>query len=186
MKKRFVGVALIISLLMIAMVGCGSSNDGGASGDDKSAKTTDISKYIEIMDKLEPSNTVEEINKIIGKEGELEDEKYNSYYWELEDGVGIKASYYSGKTATIKLECSNDLLSNSKVDLSKTKDLKEEMSEKTLYYDDFKDALGKVDGVVTEKGNSRKVYLWVDEKGGYLSATFDEDNKCSFMSGVTK
>ena len=33
----------------------------------------------EIKEKLSPENTVEEMNAIIGSEGELVDEKYNKY-----------------------------------------------------------------------------------------------------------
>ena len=53
-------------------------------------------------------------------------------------------------------------------------------------YDEFKDYMGGVDGILIEVTSSSKKYVWrsTDSKG-YINGSFNEDGRCNFMSGIT-
>lgn len=51
--------------------------------------------------KINHEKTVEKINSIIEFEGELIDEEYNIYYWELSEETGVKMAYYLSTKGTV-------------------------------------------------------------------------------------
>ena len=181
---------ILILCLTVALSGCGMSKkteEDGAIESSTEVATEDTSKKdlvaFEYMDKLSPENTVEEINEIIGFEGELTDEKYNEYTWNITDDTKITATYYSSKTATIKIDIDNKLLKDDKADLSCAKDLKAEInSTNGITYDDFVSKIG-TNGYIVEKSSSSTKYKWVNKNGGYLTGTFSNSSgKCTFFS----
>lgn len=86
MKKTIskIGLLALILCLVFSLSGCGSKdNDSNKdsksnSSENSTESTTESSKkdlkVFEYMDKIKPENTVEEINSIIGSDGELVDE----------------------------------------------------------------------------------------------------------------
>ena len=87
MKKKMLGMLCGI-LVLGALTGCGNNNSTTGNADDASGGSTSTNTKgnctaVECINKINPENTVEQINNIIGFEGELIDEKHNIYYWEL-------------------------------------------------------------------------------------------------------
>ena len=152
------------------------------------SKTTSISPKdfkidcarIDIIDE-----SIEEINNIIGIIGQLTDEKYNKYYWELSDDSGIEVTYYSGDTGTISVDFDNKVLKNEKVDFYKYDEIKSQLdSGQSLTYDEFVTKVGGVQGILIEKSEYNKVFIWVANDDSYLKATFSESTgKCTFIVG---
>ena len=186
---KIVLLILILSLTL-SLSGCGitkKSEENGTIESSTEATNEDTSKKdlvaFDYMDKLSPENTVEEMNEIIGSEGELTNEKYNEYTWNITDDTKITATYYSSKTATIKIDIDDDLLKDDKTDLSCAKDLKSEInSANGITYDDFVSKIGSK-GYIVEKSSSSKSYRWVNKNGGYLKGTFSNSSgKCTFFS----
>ena len=185
-----IGLLALILCLTLTLSGCGlkkdsnqvDSNGGSSSEKANDSKTNDMIVF-DYMEKLSPENTVEEMNAIIGSEGELVDEKYNKYSWNISEDTTLTATYYSSKTATIKIDIDKNLLKNDKVDLSCAKDLKSEInSTNGLKYDDFVSRIGS-EGYVVEKSSSSITYKWVNSQGGYLSGSFSKSSgKCTFFS----
>lgn len=177
-KKLF--LLVISSILIISLTtGC-ANNESNEIGDDNNSIQYEVLEYINL---IKPENTVEEINKIIGFEGELIDEQYNRYYWKLPNDTGIEVTYFSSSTGTIVVEIDDEVLANKKVDFSKATQLKEKVKE-GITYDEFKTYVGNVDGVVVEKSDILTYYLWVDEDGNTLKASFENNNgKCSAFFG---
>ena len=185
-----IGLLALILCLTLTISGCGIKKDSEQvdSNVDSSSEEVNNSKaddmvVFEYMEKLSPENTVEEMNAIIGSEGELVDEKYNKYSWNITEDTTLTATYYSSKTATIKIDIDKNLLKNDKVDLSCAKDLKAEInSANGLKYEDFVNKIGS-EGYVVEKSSSSTTYKWVNSQGGYLSGSFSKSSgKCTFFS----
>ena len=187
MKKNLIKV--ICALVIVGtLTGCGVKNLAPVNGGGKETTTTAAKikgncHALECIKKIETNATVEDINAIIGFNGELTDEKYNFYTWKISDDESIVAKYYSGKTPTIVAEIDNDTVRNSQVDFSKWSELKPLIS-KGITYDDFITYIGGQEGTLVEKSSSSNKYLWVDAQGGYLSASFGATSKkCTFASG---
>lgn len=185
---------VLILCLVFALSGCGAKEDSSDKGSDNNNEsssqeannsTKDDLKVFDYIDKIEPENTVEEINAIVGFDGELTDEKYNKYSWKITEDTTLTATYYSSKTATISIDIDDDLLKDNKTDLSNSSDLKSEInSANGLKYDDFVSKFG-TNGYMVEKSSSSTAYRWVNSKGGYIKANFSKSSgKCTFFSGL--
>ena len=79
MKKK--GVLVFVSILFLCLTGCGKSNSNENNVLKEEKKINGNCSAIQCIEKLDTKNTVEEINKIIGFDGILTDEKYNKYTW---------------------------------------------------------------------------------------------------------
>lgn len=183
MKKKICGL-IIGLLLVVTLTGCGNNSSSDSTGANKNTKGN--CNAIECIKKIKPENTVEEINSIIGFDGELTDEKYNKYYWKLSEETGVEVTYYSGKTGTISIDFDRDSLANSKVDFSRYDELQPKIKE-GISYNDFISYIGNVEGTVIEKSSISTKYVWVSSDGSYLNGSFSNSSgKCTFATGRIK
>ena len=196
MKKTIskIGLLALILCLVFSLSGCGSKDNDSTkdsknnSSENSTESTTESSKedlkVFEYMDKIKPENTVEEINSIIGSDGELVDEKYNKYTWKITDDTTLTATYYSAKTATITIDIDDDLLKDDKTDLSDSSNLKSEInSANGVKYEDMVSKFG-TNGYMVEKRASGTSYMWVNKDGGYIKANFSNGSgKCTSFFG---
>lgn len=192
MKKTIskIGLLALILCLVFSLSGCGSKdNDSNKDSKNNSSENSTESskedlKVFEYMDKIKPENTVEEINSIIGSDGELVDEKYNKYTWKITDDTTLTATYYSAKTATITIDIDDDLLKDDKTDLSNSSNLKSEInSANGVKYEDMVSKFG-TNGYMVEKRSSGTSYMWVNKDGGYIKANFSNGSgKCTSFFG---
>lgn len=186
--KKFLGLLCGI-LVLGTLTGCGNNATTGDNGDvsgGSPSKTKGNCTAVECIKKINPENTVEQINNIIGFEGELIDEKYNIYYWELSEETGVKMAYYSSAKGTVTIDYDRDALANSKVNFSRYSELKPKINE-GISYNDFISYIGGVEGTVIEKSSYSTKYVWVSSDGSYLNGTFSSSSgKCTFASGMIK
>lgn len=192
MKKTIskIGLLALILCLVFSLSGCGSKdNDSNKDSKNNSSENSTESskedlKVFEYMDKIKPENTVEEINSIIGSDGELVDEKYNKYTWKITDDTTLTATYYSAKTATITIDIDDDLLKDDKTDLSDSSNLKSKInSANGVKYEDMVSKFG-TNGYMVEKRSSGTSYMWVNKDGGYIKANFSNGSgKCTSFFG---
>lgn len=184
MKKKVLG--LIVGVLVVGtLTGCGKGNESTL---DNGTKLESKGKCVatECIKQIKIENTVEEINDIIGFDGELTDEKYNKYYWELSEDTGIEVTYYSSNKGTIEVDIDRDLLANKNVSFSRYDELQPKIKE-GITYDEFKTYVGNVDGTLIEKSSISNKYVWVAKDGSYLNGTFSNSSgKCTFASGMVK
>lgn len=184
MKKKIFSILLGI-IIMGSLSGCGNKsapNENGVSNENIKGKCV----AVECIKKIEPKNTVDEINNIIGLSGELIDEKYNIYYWKISENTGLKVAYYSGDDGTISIDYNRDDLTNSKVDFSRYDELQSKIKEGILY-NDFISYIGNVQGTIIEKSSTSIKYTWVSKDGSYLNGSFlNSSGKCTFAIGRIK
>ena len=207
MKKTIskIGLLALILCLVFSLSGCGSKDndsnkDSKSNSSENSTESTTESnkedlKVFEYMDKIKPENTVEEINSIIGSDGELVDEKYNKYTWKITDDTTLTATYYSAKTATITIDIDDDLLKDDKTDLSDSSNLKSEIN--SANYSVLDEFLSSSEAIVSKESivsylndndftsySLTKNYMWVNKDGGYIKANFSNDSgKCTSFFG---
>ncbi|MBR6073191.1 MAG: hypothetical protein IKP76_02585 [Bacilli bacterium] len=191
--KNVLKTMCVLSLAVLLFAGC----DKKVNNNSNNGTTTVASKgnctVFECLNKIEATNTIEEINGIIGFEGRVKEEsaedsssKWKLYTWELTEDTSIEAKRYED-TKSIYLEAKypNDLVKQDQVDLSKANDLKAKVN-KGAYYDEIKADLGNVDGILVKKDSYSKTYIWANKNGGKLTANFNKDNKCTSFYALVK
>lgn len=181
MKKKILSLTLV-AFLVLGLTGCGNS-DKPSTGE-KSKGKCDV---FECMEKLESSQTLEEMNQIIGFEGELkrEADDYKVYEWELSENTSINVQFMlKNNTATIS---SNYLttMAPQKSDFSKWDEIKSKLNKKEeISYDEFVKLVGGVQGTIKQKTKTSISYSWYNADGGYLTAYFStETGNCTMTSG---
>ena len=182
MKDKIIGLIFVFCILL-TLVGCDNASEDLLDG---SQNTYGNCTAVECIKRINPENTVEEINSIIGFEGKLIDEQYNKYYWELSDDSGIQVTYYSGNTGTIVIDFDRNSVANDKVDFSRYDELQLKIDD-GISYDEFITYIGNVEGTITEKSNISTQYVWVSTDGSYLNASFSNNSgKCTYVFGRIK
>ena len=143
-------------------------------------------KVLDCIKKISTDASYEEVNKIIGFDGEsyLEGNGWKTYKWELNEDDTVEVTFFSTST-TIKIKFDDDLIKNKKVDFFKYSEIKSALSNsQNVSYKEMKEKFGGVDGTLIEKSSSGNKYRWVNSEGGYLDANFDKDNtRCSMVMG---
>ena len=195
MKKKILSI-LIVGILVIGLTGCGNNKTTNNQDSNKTTnETTQKSKgncdVFECIKKLKVETTYEEINEIIGFDGDLVDESKEgavSTYKKLTDetSIVVRLDEFKGKTtAQISAEFPDKMIKNDKVDFSKVDELKTKInSTEGLYYDEFVKLVGGVEGTLDSVTTFSHKHLGVNSNGGTLHATFDENGKCTIFNGV--
>lgn len=192
-KSKILGVFLLTIFGIFLTTGCDSDKDNGKSSDDskKTEEKTDTKvkancEFYKCIDKINPENTVEEVNSIIGIDGVLTDEQYNFYEYDFGDDKKITLKFYSSDKSTIVVDYAKEDLKNNKVTLENLTDLKSRIND-GITYEEFKKEVGGVDGTLIEKSTLSNKYVWVTKNEGYVTATFSNsgrnEGKCTFFSG---
>lgn len=182
MKKKFL-LGLLSLVLVFTLAGCNKVvSKPGKTTVKKSIKGN--CEPLECIKKLKPENKVEDINKVIGFEGKLTDEKNNIYTWEIAEGETIKATYYSTDKATIEASYETDALKDRKISFSKYDEIQTALkSGSSLTYDEFCSKVNGKGHLYSVSSYSKK-YVWVNKNGEYLTGSFSTTtNKCTFVIG---
>lgn len=179
MKKKILNILLVVGLT-VAITGCGNKEQSSS----KSKENCDV---FECLEKLNPNNTLEEMNNIIGFEGTLQSETddYKIYNWSLTDETSI-TSQFMLKTghATITTDYPSSMVPKT-ADFSKWDEIKSKLKNKeTISYDEFVKLVGGVQGTLDQKTISSVTYVWNNSEGGYLNARFNaETGNCILATG---
>ena len=194
MKKMFKLTTITLTILMVLFLvtGCDllKKKEVETKTTKEETKVEEKSKgkckVLDCIKKISTDASYEEVNKIIGFEGEsyLEGNGWKTYKWKLNDDDTVEVTFFSSST-TIKIDFDDELIKNKKVDFSKYSEIKSALSNnESVSYATMKEKFGGVDGTLVEKSSSGNKYRWVNSEGGYLNANFDKDNtKCSMVMG---
>ena len=183
----------VLSLAILLFAGC----EKKINNSDKNATSASRGNctLFECMGQIEATNTIAQINDVIGFEAKIKEEsgadatsKWILYSWELTDNTSIEARHYENSD-TVYLEAiyPRDLIKNEKVDLSQANDMKSKINQEGgLMYDEVKSMLGNVDGVLVKKDSYSNTYIWANTTGGSITAHFNKDGKCTLFTGIIK
>ena len=200
-KELIVGivVAIIVAIAMAAFVMGGKGKKANNNeGQSSKTETTQSSKgnydVFESIKKLNVETTLEEINDVMGFEGEVKDEseetssmKWKLYSWELTDDTSIEVRIYDDSDSVyINAYYPDEMIENKNVDFSKASEMKTKLnSEEGLTYQEVVELLGGVEGTLDEKDSSTETYSWCNTDGGSFTARFSpKTGKCTSFNGV--
>ena len=129
-------------------------------------------------------NTLEELNGIVGFEAtKLESTSLDKYEYDFGNDKKITVSISNDKIVSIKIEYDKKELKNKKVTLDNLSDIKSRIND-GISYDEFKKAVGDVDGTLIEVSSWNK-YVWVAEDGSSnVTASFGKDGNLKFFNGL--
>lgn len=183
--KKVLGI-ISLALILVLLTGCGNQKTNvNGKALEKPAKGN--CNVFECIKKLDVSDDLEKAKKIIGFDGELvtEGTNYKVYKWKInpERNEAVQISFY-GNSSSISITFSDEDIKSSKVDFSKYEEIKKDMNDKkTVTYEDIAKKF-KVDGVLIEKTSYSSRYRWVNEKGGYMNANFNNSTgACTMIIG---
>ena len=173
----------VLSLAVVLFAGCEKNINIANDQTTTTVASKGNCTVFECMGKIEATNTIAEINDIIGFEAKEKDKstedstsKWVLYIWELTDNTSIEARYYE-TTKSLYLEANypSDMIKNDKVDLSRANEMKSKINQE-----------GDVDGVLVKKDSSSNTYIWANKNGGNVTAHFNKSGKCTFFTGIIK
>ncbi len=171
MKKT--ALVLMVSLLVM-LTGCSNGSSGGGAGS---------KDFFDLINQIEVGDSLEKINEVIGSEGEVRSDNA-TYTWE-----NFSAVFRVDDTSaalSVSLLYDNKDVENSKVKIKDLDALKAKVSE-GIFYNDFKEYVGGVDGVLVSKNSSTNGFVWRNPNGSVVDASFRvEDNMCNSFVGSGK
>lgn len=190
MKFKKIVYFMVASVFVLGLTtGCSSNGKKLEPSKGKSDNTQKEEKkgkctIVECMKSIETTNSVEDINNIIGFEGEPVSEGSSTYIWRFSDTTKIEYTP-SGGQGSISATIDRSTIKDKKVDFSKYDEIKTLLNSGTsLTYDEFKEKVGGVEGTIVGKSSLSKRYTWVNSQGGYLTASFSEKTgKCTIVTG---
>lgn len=174
MKLRKILVCTIVSL---CITGCASEQM-----EEKKEETPKGNCVVtECIKQLEVTNTVEEINSIIGFEGE-KNEYSNDYTWELDskNWITLKSA---GESPIIQATIDKDTLKQEELSFPTSSKLQEDLNNGSFTYHELVEKLGGIEGTLAGKTSSSVSYIWVNKSKQTLRATFNsKSEKCTIAS----
>ena len=190
MKKNKLFVGVICLLVLVSITGCGKkTNLSNKKQSDNTETKTEVKakcSYYKCLSKVSLSNTVDELNNIVGIEAksvETTVENMEKYEYDFGNDKKITVTLFSGKVSSITMAYDKKELKNSKVTLDNLADVKAKIND-GVSYADFKNAVGGVDGTLYELGSWNK-YVWVAGDGSSnVTASFGKDGNLKFFSGL--
>jgi len=188
MKKFKLIALLLVSVLLLT--GCdllpmNKSNNKPAKGN---------CSVFDCINKISTKDDLAKVTKIMGFDGEktTEGTGYVIYKWVVnsEKNEAVQVQFYSGASSNysnVSITFSDSDIKNPNVDFSKYEEVKKAMNNKEkLTYKDLKNNF-KADGVLIEKTNYSTRYRWVNQKGGYINATFNNSTGyCTMIFGMIR
>ncbi len=178
--KKFLVCTIISLCTTLCFTGCTSDND-----DVEEKKEEEVVKgncvVTECIKQLDTSNSVEEINSIIGFEGTKSDYS-EERTWKLSDKNWITLKY-AGDSPILQATIDKESIKNENVKFPLSSELKEMLNNGSFTYEELVDKLDGIEGTLDSKTTKSVGYIWVDKNNRVLSATFNnESGKCTIAS----
>ena len=173
--KKLLTILLCSTFILGLATGCGKDEEKETKEPQVQEKSKGKCEVADCMKELKPEMKVEEINEIIGFEGE-KDESTEKYTWKLTEKTKIEVEYNDEK-GSIKATHNKEDLKNDKVKLSICYDILNHIKEQTYTYEEIVEKLEGVEGNLESYSSTSKMYSWVNKDGQTFRATFSESLK---------
>ncbi|MCI8778850.1 MAG: hypothetical protein HFI87_06855 [Bacilli bacterium] len=174
---------LIWSMISLCAIGCftGCTSDNAEVEEKKEDETKGNCVVIECIKQLKPSNSVEEINDIIGFEGTKSDYS-DERTWKLDSKNWITLKY-AGDSPILQATIDKESIKNENIKLPASSELQKMLNNGSFTYEELVSKLNGIEGTLSSKTNGSVSYIWVDKNKRVLSATFNnESGKCTIAS----
>lgn len=170
---------VIIGILGILLLGENGNNQNASQSTGESTEKKGNYDVIEAMKHIEATNTVEEINGILGFEGETS-EFSGETTWKIDskNWITLKPGVNS---SIVQATIDKETIKDDKVVLPEQKEL-QELLNKGITYEELVEKIG-AEGIMDSKTGSSVGYIWADKNGQRLGATINnESGKCTVAS----
>lgn len=185
MKTKKILCSLLVGGLSLSLItGCKDTTKGETlkEEEDKVQGNCSVSECIKL---IEPTNSIEEINEIIGFDAE-KSEYSETYKWKLSEKTWIDATPSStDDTYSLSANFDKSEIKNDKADFSNFNELKTSLGKgESFTYEEMNEKVGGVEGILAGKTATSKRYIWVNKNEQTFSATFSDtmDGKASIIS----
>lgn len=168
--------------MILGFTGCAEQKENDSSNTNVQEKAKGNCEVEECMKLIEPKMNVEEVNNIIGFEGEKK-ESADTYIWQLTDKTKIEVEY-KDNVGSIKATMDKDKINNSDLKASVFYAIQSDIKSGTTYtYDEMVEKFEGIEGHLETKASTFKMYIWVKD-GQTFRATFSDSlkGKCSIVS----
>lgn len=136
---------------------------------------------VECMKKIQATNTMEEINAIIGFETTTDAMIGSDPLWKFDSKNWISYKT-SGDSVTIQATVDKESIKDENIKLPTASELQKDLNNGSFTYEELASKLGG-EGTLTTISKGSLSYTWVDKNGQRLGATFNrESGKCSVAS----
>lgn len=180
-------VVIVIAIIFIVVMGIlgilalGEKENNQNIAQNTSGGTEKKGNYdvIEAIKHIEVTNTIEEINEILGFEGETS-EFSGDCTWKIDskNWITLKKGVDS---PILQATIDKESIKNDNVTLPSQKEL-QELLNKGMTYEELVEKLG-AEGTLESKTSTSIGYIWADKNGQRLGATINnESGKCTVAS----
>lgn len=180
--KNKSAIIVIVVILIIAIGAIGIlALEGKEDNQNTSENTQRKGNYdvIEAIKHIEVTNTKDEINVILGFEGETS-EFSGDTTWKIDSKNWITLKK-GADSSIIQATIDKETIKNDKVTLPSQKEL-QELLNKGITYEELVEKIG-AEGVLSSKTATSVSYTWVDKNSQRLGATINnESGKCTVAS----
>lgn len=177
MKKFLLSFILFLSAVCFA-TGCADEKMEEKTNDEVKANCS----ITECMKQIEATNTLEEINGIIGFESTTDAMIGSDSIWKFDSKNWISFKTNSNNEITIQATIDKESIKNDAIKLPSSSDLQKELNNGSFTYEELVEKVGG-EGTLTSISKGSYSYTWVDKNGQRLGATFNkESGKCTVAS----
>ena len=171
MKKKLLTILLGGILVLGLVTGCSEGKTDAPANKETEEKSKGKCEVEECINQIEPKMTVEEVNEIIGFEGEKKDDS-DTYIWQLTTKTKIEVEY-KNKVGSIRATYDKDKINNDKLKMSICYEIVGDIKKKTYTYEEMVEKLEGIEGHLETKASTFKMYKWVKD-GQTFRATFSD------------
>ncbi len=176
MKKILLSFVMLFYTLFFA-TGCTEEKLDEKPKDEVKANCS----IVECMKKIEATNTIEEINEIIGFESTTDAMIGSDPIWKFDSKNWISFKSY-GDDITIQATIDKESIKNDKIELPASSDLQKDLNNGSFTYEELVQKVNG-EGILTSISKGSRIYTWVDKTGQRLGATFNnKSGKCTVAS----
>lgn len=184
-SKIIAGICIVAALAVAAITGIlllNNSESDTDNPDTNSSQQVDAKcTIVEAMQKIQPTNTQEEITEIVGFEPTVDAMIGSDPIWKFDskNWISYKAS---NDSITIQATINKDDLKDENIKLPLASELKEMLNNSSFTYEELVDIVGG-EGTLISISDGSVIYTWVDKHDQRLNATFNnKTGKCSIAS----
>lgn len=175
LKKLVAGFILVI--LALTITGCTEEKMDEKKEEEIKANCS----IVECMKQIEATNSIEEINDIIGFSSTTDAMIGSDPIWKFDSKNWISYKKYSDDDITIQATIDKESIKDDKITLPSQSELQQLLNE-GITYEGLVEKLGG-EGHLSSKSSKSTSYTWVDKSGRRMGATINnESGKCTVAS----
>ncbi len=185
-NKKVIGAICIVFIIILGILGYIALEEKNNSNVENTNNQQEEVKgnydIVEAMKHIEATNTVEEINAIIGFESTTDAMIGSDLIWKFDSKNWISYKTSGKNKITIQATIDKESIKDENIKFPSSSDLQKELNNGSFTYEELVEKVGG-EGTLTSISKGSLNYTWVDKTGRKLGATFNnKSGKCTVAS----